>query len=556
MLNNIKIGTRLYCLIGFLSFLMIIIGVLGLHSAWRSNEGLDSVYKDRVVPLKDLKIIADTYAVNIVDTAHKVRNGNIGWDEGQKNVTAAVEIISEKWRAYLATTLVPQEQKLVEEARPLMNAADKSVAKLSGIFENKDLETLTEFTIVELYPVIDPISAKFSELVDVQIKVAKEEYDKSLKEYTVNRNISIALVFLGVLLGAGIGRMIVRGITGPVAKAVMLAETMAKGDFTSSLNIDQKDEIGLMVASLNSMSGQLGAMIRDIAGGIRSLSVSSTDLAAISQQLTSSAVETSKKSGSVASAAEQMSAGFHTVSAAMEQSTSNVSMVASAAEEMSATVSEIGQNAEKARAVSEDAVLQSRLASEKILALGGSAKKVGRVTEVITEISEQTNLLALNATIEAARAGEAGKGFAVVANEIKELARQTAAATVDIRNQIEEMQSTTNSTIGDIENVSGIITEINATINGIASAVEEQSSVTNEIANNISQASMGISEVNENVAQSTVGIAEITCDVGMISKQASQVEEGSNQVHINAEGLSVLAGQLESLVKQFKVSPA
>ena len=203
VLNNIKIGTRLYCLIGFLSFLMIIIGVLGLHSAWRSNEGLDSVYKDRVVPLKDLKIIADTYAVNIVDTAHKVRNGNISWGDGQKNVATAVDIITEKWRAYLATTLVPQEQKLVEEARPLMKSADKTVAKLSGILGKKDLETLTEFTIVELYPVIDPISAKFSELVDVQIKVAKEEYDRSLKEYTVNRNISIALVILGVLLGAG-----------------------------------------------------------------------------------------------------------------------------------------------------------------------------------------------------------------------------------------------------------------------------------------------------------------------------------------------------------------
>ena len=101
----------------------------------------------------------------------------------------------------------------------------------------------------------------------------------------------------------------------------------------------------------------------------------------------------------------------------------------------------------------------------------------------------------MNATIEAARAGEAGKGFAVVANEIKELARQTAAATVNIKDQISEMQNTTSITVADIEQISVVILEINNVINGIATAVEEQSAASGEIANNISQASLGIAEI-------------------------------------------------------------
>ncbi len=151
------------------------------------------------------------------------------------------------------------------------------------------------------------------------------------------------------------------------------------------------------------------------------------------------------------------------------------------------------------------------------------------MTETINEISEQTNLLALNATIEAARAGEAGKGFAVVANEIKELARQTAAATVDIKNQINDMQATTATTVEDIEKISEVIAEINNVINGIATAVEEQSMASNEIAGNISQASLGIAEVNENVAQSTVVIADITRDIAGINQQSTQVGDGSGQ---------------------------
>ena len=83
---------------------------------------------------------------------------------------------------------------------------------------------------------------------------------------------------------------------------------------------------------------------------------------------------------------------------------------------MSTTVSEIAQIASRAKTISEKVVGQSEESARKVTELGTAADKIGKVTEVITEISEQTNLLALNATIEAARAGEAGKGFAVVAN--------------------------------------------------------------------------------------------------------------------------------------------
>jgi methyl-accepting chemotaxis protein len=363
----------------------------------------------------------------------------------------------------------------------------------------------------------------------------------------------LILSTVALLLGVAFAIFLTRAITGPVRKTAAFAETMASGDFTSKLDVNQGDEIGHMAHSLNQMVGQLGSMIKEIVSGVNSLSMSSTDLAAVSRQLSSAAKDTADKSGSVAAATEEMSTNFHSVSAAMEQSTSNVNMIASSTEEMTATVNEIAESAEKARIITDAAVKQSQATSVKMSDLGESAKRIGRVTETITEISEQTNLLALNATIEAARAGEAGKGFAVVANEIKELARQTAEATVDIKNQISDMQSTTGGAIEDIAKISDVIVDINSVINAIATAVEEQSAATSEIAGNIAQASQGIAEVNENVAQSSVVVADITRDVTEISQQSTQVGDGSTQVQSSAQSLSDLAQQLEKLVRKFKV---
>lgn len=205
MINNIKVGTRLYMLVAFLLVSMCLTCLIGLNAAKQAAKGLDTVYQDRVVPLKDLKIIADMYAVNIVDTSHKIRNGNLSWELGEENVREAAEVIRKKWQAYLATFLVPQEKKLIEEATPLMEKADQAVARLSKMITEKDKETLTQFTIQELYPVIDPISGKFSELVDVQLQVAKEEYDRATSAYNRSLLLSIGIIVAAVASGIFFG---------------------------------------------------------------------------------------------------------------------------------------------------------------------------------------------------------------------------------------------------------------------------------------------------------------------------------------------------------------
>jgi methyl-accepting chemotaxis protein len=360
--------------------------------------------------------------------------------------------------------------------------------------------------------------------------------------------VGIAAIVMVALLFAG---GVVKPIQGVVANLTELSQ--GEGDLTSRLPVASQDEVGQLAERFNAFMEKLHGMIKDIAKGVETLSASSTELSAISMQVSASAEQASGKSNTVSAAAEEMSTNMNSVSAAMEQSATNTNMVASAAEQMTATINEIAQNTEKARGITDQAVRQTRGTSGQMTKLGCAAEAIGKVTETITEISEQTNLLALNATIEAARAGEAGKGFAVVANEIKALAKQTAEATLDIKQQINGVQSSTASSVESIDQIRQVMDSVNEIVSTIATAVEEQSTSTQEIADNIAQVSGGIGEVNQNVAQSSQVANEITESITEINQASNEMANSSSQVRMSAEELSQLAEKLNGMVGRFKI---
>lgn len=365
--------------------------------------------------------------------------------------------------------------------------------------------------------------------------------------------ITTAGICLGVVLALTLGFYLTYIITTPLQKGVELSKAMAGGDMTKTMEVDQKDEIGVLAQSLNEMARNLRHMITDVREGVESVDGSSNQLATISNQMQSGAENTASRSGQVATAAEEMSTNQNTVAAAMEQASVNVNMVATATEEMNATISEIAQNSHNAKEITTEAVSKSEKASQRVDDLGKAADEINKVTEAITEISEQTNLLALNATIEAARAGEAGKGFAVVANEIKDLAKQTAQATLDIKTKIQGIQEATGITVTEINDIQSVISHIDQIVSTIAVAIEEQTATTREIAENVSQASTGIIEVNENVAQSSTVSGEIAHDIAEVNNSANEMKQASTQVNESAGDLSGVSLHLKNMISKFKV---
>lgn len=355
-----------------------------------------------------------------------------------------------------------------------------------------------------------------------------------------------------VVAGLLLTIILVRSINRPLRRLAEKSIRVGEGDYTIKFHSENKDAIGQLTNSLGMMVDKSREMIEDIVKSSSKLGEASRQLLDISAQMVTSADSTTLIADETSANAANASGNIVSISAAMEQSATNLEIIASASEEMGITIKEIAENSSRAHQTTESAVASAQKSQERIKGLGEAAKSIGVVTETITEISEQTNLLALNATIEAARAGEAGKGFAVVANEIKELARQTAAATNQIKTAITGIQSQTRETIVDIEEISHIISEVNNIVATIEIAVEEQAVTTNEIATNVNQTSTGINEINENVAISSRLTGLMAEGVGQVKAKSMEVKDNSKKVNVSATDLAELSEKLTRLVARFR----
>ena len=556
MLNNVKIGTRLVIGYGVIIVLLLVVGGYSFNAVKSLDKRINIVVNDKMIKVVQAYTIIDNS--NLITRSLRdiiIDTNKDNQEKELQKIANSRKKIGEMYDQFKATANDAQEVKILETVTENRKLYVKATENFMKLVASEQVEEAKKALLTDVRGKQEVYQEQIVGFIDYQKELAKKSGEAAgamARQVAVVLGISMVVgVAISILLSIYISRVTVKPINAVVSRLKDIAQ--GEGDLTKRLDVVSRDEVGQLAVWFNTFLDKLQPLIKEIGLKSNVLGTMAAELTNHSDEMSAKAGDMTAKSGSVAAAAEEMSTNIQSVSAAMEQSSSNVSMVASSTEEMTATVNEIGQSAEKARTVSENSVVQSNLTSEKVTALGESAKKVGKVTETITEISEQTNLLALNATIEAARAGEAGKGFAVVANEIKELARQTAAATIDIKSQINDMQSTTSSTISDIKKICEVITDINNVISGIATAVEEQSTATSEIANNISQASEGILEVNENVAQTTTVIADITSDIAEINVKSIQVGDTSNQVQLSAKSLSELASQLNAMIGRFKV---
>jgi methyl-accepting chemotaxis protein len=348
----------------------------------------------------------------------------------------------------------------------------------------------------------------------------------------------------------------VNSLVRPINATVQTLRDIAEGegDLTRTLNESRTDELGELAHWFNVFVKRIHDLVAVISKDANMLTHSSKELTDTAAHLSHGASESKNQSATVSAAAEEMSINMKNVAESTDGMSHTIRNVAASVEEMNQTIREIAKNAEKSATVANEAANLVEVSNSKISNLGSAADEIGKVIEVIQDIAEQTNLLALNATIEAARAGEAGKGFAVVATEVKELAKQTAAATDDIRARIEAMQASTGEAVDSIKAISDVIKHVNEVSRTIASAVEEQSITTRQISDNVTTTASAAESVARGVQETATASMEITQNISRVDQVLHQTASGADQSRDAGQRLLDLAQEMQGLIGRFRVN--
>jgi methyl-accepting chemotaxis protein len=260
MMKDLTVKQRLLLLVVLSSLLMTTLGGLAIYQMKRTTKGVETIYNDRVVPLKQLNIIDDKYTT-IIAAHNKLDAGLIDTRYAFVEIGAAKETINAQWKAYTATFLVEAEKKEVAKMDALMQKGDLMIANLIKTIETGDKASINAVK-ADTYAVVDPIAEEVNKLINIQLEVAKSEYDASIANYKRLFNIVLVFTLLSILAGILYALRFAKSLQSSLGcepkDAKNIANEIANGNLSNKINLEAGDDSSLLSA-LNTMQTSLFA---------------------------------------------------------------------------------------------------------------------------------------------------------------------------------------------------------------------------------------------------------------------------------------------------------
>ncbi|MFY8350661.1 methyl-accepting chemotaxis protein [Pseudoalteromonas sp. SSM20] len=541
MLNTVSVKTRLTILITvpIVAFIGLVFVTLVLTKSLVS--GIQSINNDRVVPLKQIKVVSDNYAVSIVDNLHKFNAKLITKSQLVNAIEGAEKVAKENWQAYLQTELTPEESRLIQTSEKLFDKVKQKVNWYKNqLATNQPLASSSDMFVKEMYDVFDPFSTSLNDLIDLQLNTSQEFTDSATANYQ-SKQTSLIIACIVLLIATTVMALaIYKSIITPLRNiGATMANIADNTDLTLRVDETGNDEFSSTAVSVNTMISHFQSLIEELLNAVKTLS----------------------------SESEQMSRNSSQVAATTEQQEHQTAMIATAITEMSAAIGEVASNAVTTshKANESDDTARHGLAKvqenidsinqlndvirhtkEDIDLLSEKSNEINSVVQIIQSVAEQTNLLALNAAIEAARAGESGRGFAVVADEVRQLAHNTQKATEQISSMIVALQDASQRAVSSMEDASNKANHSVEIAAASASSIKSIADAITEIAD------MNIVVSTSTEEQTTVA-AEISQNINEFSDSIRSVTISASDMAQTGRTLSELSGKLNNDISIFKV---
>ena len=509
-LRNLRVGPRLGLAFGLVLLLLGLVSWSGVRGSGTLFSEIKTLYEDRTIPIKQIGQIDGLMLRNRILVMEMLREP-AALATLEQQLQANIGEVSATWKAYMATSLTPDEKRLADAFAQVRGTyVREGLLSARDAIKAGDVERAQQLYRERINPLGAQAKAAIDELIQLQVRVAEQSY-----QHAQSANSAVRARIFGAALGATVlavlaGWLTARSITTPMQQAVQLAQAVAQGDLRAQASVRGRDEASELMQALNQMSQSLQrivAQVRDssesIATGSREIAIGSLDLSQRTEAQASNLQQT-------AASMEELSGTVQHNAATADQANQLAAQTAAAAREGGAVVGQVASTMQ---------------------GIAGASHRMADIIGVIDGIAFQTNILALNAAVEAARAGEQGKGFAVVASEVRALAQRSAQAAREIKALID-------SSVSQVDAGAGLASQAGAAMQGIVEQSQRVSALIGEIASASQEQSRGIAQIGQAVQQ----LDQVT------QQNAALVEESSAA----ADSLQQQAGQLSELVRVFR----